>query len=473
MSLFIIRFLQNLATKASIKSTTEEIKARRSDLRCSVELAGKERVVSEILLPVMYNPNTKANIREVLLSHAVDARLEGVGCPESPSRRWIEICSDLGAKDFDLLDGEDGNRFNAEFGNVRFRFPIGHEGMALMTVVLKLMLEHGYSVFGPCFGFKSARQIEILFNGFDNHKCNEFILHLCRPAITDKFISEYIRLCPVGTEATLAGLIVWLTEVDIIDNNEGVDNTDIHFCSHKYLAIDLFTAYACFVRGTREGKHSLYTVGRKMLLPFLGVLGHYVYFKGIIRDIYEYEYRCKPEVRRLYKSTLTMGDKADNKQGYDFKMEEVVANMKQIGIGGNSKEAYDFAAVLADKSRGTRSAVFNQAGKRVPRDYNIPRSKNSLDLSLEACRLVCDILPSFRNGSSFCCKTIDGKGVLKYNVESSSQQQRTDVLALLLRGKLNLEEYVNFGFKVNPTVIKLSAQLTEYLQEDAFENSLI
>ena len=119
----------------------------------------------------------------------------------------------------------------------------------------------------------------------------------------------------------------------------------------------IFTpAYACFVRGTREGNHSLYTVGRKMLLPFLGVLGHYVYYKGIIRDICEYEYRCKPDVRRLYKSTLSMGDKADNKQGYDFKMEEVVANMKQIGIGGNSKEACEFAAVLADKSRGTSSA---------------------------------------------------------------------------------------------------------------------
>lgn len=101
-----------------------------------------------------------------------DARLEGVGSPESPSRPWIEICVDLGAKDFDLLDGEDGNRFNAEFGNVRFQFPIGHEGMALITVVLKLMLEHGYGVFSPCFEFKSARQIDILCNGVDNHKCN-------------------------------------------------------------------------------------------------------------------------------------------------------------------------------------------------------------------------------------------------------------------------------------------------------------
>ena len=41
-----------------------------------------------------------------------------------------------------------------------------------------------------------------------------------RPVITDKFISEYIRLYPVGTEPTLEGLFVWLNEVDVIDSNE-------------------------------------------------------------------------------------------------------------------------------------------------------------------------------------------------------------------------------------------------------------
>jgi hypothetical protein len=153
-------------------------------------MAGKERVLSEVWLPVLKNSNTRANIDAVLFSLAVDARLEGF-C-EEPQRCWMEVCSDLGAEDFELFDGKDGIRATAKYGNFRFRFPIGHEGMALMAVVLKLLLEHGYDVLGPCYNFNSPRQKEILFDGFDNHKCNEFILDLCRPVITDKFIEEYM-----------------------------------------------------------------------------------------------------------------------------------------------------------------------------------------------------------------------------------------------------------------------------------------
>ena len=53
----------------------------------------------------------------------------------------------IGVIHFDLFNEE-------EFHNIRFRFLIIHEHMCLMYVILKLLLEHGYDVFAPSYGFK-------------------------------------------------------------------------------------------------------------------------------------------------------------------------------------------------------------------------------------------------------------------------------------------------------------------------------
>ena len=51
----------------------------------------------------------------------------------------------------------------------------------------------------------------------------------------------------------------------------------------------------------------MYNGGRKMLLPFLGKAGKYPYFKCIIRDMIEMEYRVKDAYRVFWKKHFTFG----------------------------------------------------------------------------------------------------------------------------------------------------------------------
>ena len=168
-------------------------------------------------------------------------------------RSWFDVCSDLGAIYFDLLYDKSNN-----LDKIRFRFPIGHEEMCLMYAILKLLLEHGYDVYAVIYGFSSPRQIDILFDGFDTHKCNEFILQICRPAMIDKFINEYIDTLDVQSNPQFSGFQEWLN----------IERNNNHFNSHKYLAIDALTAYSCSMKGVRMGNYTLYCIGRKKYYPF-------------------------------------------------------------------------------------------------------------------------------------------------------------------------------------------------------------
>ena len=62
-----------------------------------------------------------------------------------------------------------------------------------------------------------------------------------------------------------------------------------------------------------------------MLLPFLGKAGKYPYFKCIIRDIIEMEYRVKDAYRVFWKKHFTFGVEDGACQPLDMLMEENVA----------------------------------------------------------------------------------------------------------------------------------------------------
>ena len=69
----------------------------RTDEREDIEKSGIRRVVVETVLPLLLNPNTRSNIKAILNQCALDA---GVGT----TRKWINVCADLGAIDFSIID---------------------------------------------------------------------------------------------------------------------------------------------------------------------------------------------------------------------------------------------------------------------------------------------------------------------------------------------------------------------------------
>ena len=106
-----------------------------------------------------------------------------------------------------------------------------------------------------------------------------------------------------------------------------------------------------------------------MLLPFFAIFNKHPYFKAAIRDIWEMEYRVKPEYRRHRKKYFSFGVEQGACQGLDLIMEEQVANMIATTVK-RSESGPVVASMMVESSRELRNAFLKQGGKNPMRELN-------------------------------------------------------------------------------------------------------
>lgn len=329
----------------------------------------------------------------------------------------------------------DENRFDSIFGNLRHVLSTGHEMMAYMKMILKLMLDHGYDVLAPAYNFRSPKAIQTLFQGADTHRSIEFILEVARPVLTDELIHQ------------------WRRERNQIDCTDNADDfykwsrercaIDVHFKSHWNLVIRLLGAFDLVIKGIRNNKKYVYNAGRKFLIPFMGTLGHYTYYKAVLRDMYEYDCACTKEVRDECSQHFSTGSGTNNKQGYDFEMEQTVRRLKTNNTV-DTPLGFQIAAIMTNQGSAYRETYYGESGHQMPRT-DCQRSKTILVKTLATARKIitdCEIFIPNEKATSTNVVQIAG-------TKDSYLDEGTDITSLEATGLASLKRSVDTAFVEN------------------------
>jgi hypothetical protein len=85
-----------------------------------------------------------------------------------------------------------------------------------------------------------------------------FILYNSRPSTTDCLINTWPDTDPADK-----------TDIDALEAYLFSDSNDINFNNHVELSINIFTAYACMIKGQRLNQIDMYNAGRKYLYSTL------------------------------------------------------------------------------------------------------------------------------------------------------------------------------------------------------------
>ena len=107
-----------------------------------------------------------------------------------------------------------------------------------------------------------------------------------------------------------------------------------------------------------------------MLLPYLGVLGRFTYFKAGIRDIWEIEYRVKDAYRVHRKKHFAFGIEKGACQGLDLLMEDQVAGLCAVDVRKSETGPAVVASMLVETVPALLKTFNDQAGKIPPRLLN-------------------------------------------------------------------------------------------------------
>lgn len=143
-----------------------------------------------------------------------------------------------------------------------------------------------------------------------SHKTYDHFISICREVLTDSIIAAWIADGGNAYDADPEQrLLEWM--------HDDTARSDKHFSNIVWLLDNLFPSYSVYTKGIRNNKQAVYNGGRKMLLPFWGVLGRFPYFKAAIRDIWEMEYRVSDIYRRYRKKHFTFGVEHGACQGLD------------------------------------------------------------------------------------------------------------------------------------------------------------
>lgn len=332
------------------------------------EAASDYSIILEALYPKHYNPSGHANITRIFDLLGFDASVEGF--VENALFPWREFTSDLGAVYLHLLDS---NREASKYGNLRFRHPVGHEYFLVNHVVMKILWEMGFDCVAKCYGFTSPKQIAFFMLGTLSHKTYVFI-SICREVLTDCMIDAWIA---EGGDVNVSDpeyrFQEWM--------HDDVASSDKHFSNIVWLLDNLFPAYSTYTKGIRNNKQPVYNGGRKMLLPFWGLLGKFPYFKGAIRDIWEMEYRVQDIYRIHRKKHFTFGVEVGACQGLCLLMEEQVAALGAVGV--RKSESGPLVATLLVEVVPDLLKTYNEQAAKKPR-----RTLNEVMHISDICTLI-------------------------------------------------------------------------------------
>jgi hypothetical protein len=347
--------ISSAAIQSTVINSNIDVKQKYNSFRGT-----QTEIQIETLFPMSYNPSGHANIKAIYDILGCTGGVEGFVVDGPNLAPWREISMDLGAAWLDLLDE---NREKSKYSNLRFRFPSGHEGFCINHTVMKLLWEIGLDCLACCYGFTSPQQISFFMLGTLSHKTYDFIC-ICREVLTDWMIAAWIK--SIGNindilEDPELRFQQWMHDEDA--------KSDLHFSNIVFLLDNIFPAYSIFTKGIRRCKQPVYNGGRKLLLPFLGKIGKYPYFKGIIRDIIELEYRVKDAYRIFRKEHFTFGIEDGACQSLDMIMEEKVAAHNATTVR-KSEIGTKVAALCVESNPKMRETFLKQSGKPPIRVLN-------------------------------------------------------------------------------------------------------
>ena len=313
-------------------------------------------IILEALYPKHYNPSGHANISMIFDLLGAEASVEGFTL--TALYPWREFTCDLGAVYLHLIDS---NRDTSKYGNLRYRHPVGHEYFLVNHVVMKILWEMGFDCFAKCYGFTSPKQIAFFMLGTLSHKTYDFI-SICREVLTDCMVDAWIA---DGGDVNVSDpekrFQEWM--------HDDLAKSDKHFSNIVWLLDNVFPAYSTYTKGIRNNKQAVYNGGRKLLLPFWGLLGKFPYFKGAIRDIWEMEYRVQDTYRIYRKKHFTFGVEEGACQGLCLLMEEQVAALGAVGV--RKSESGPLVATMMVETVPDLMKTYNeQAGKKPRRPLN-------------------------------------------------------------------------------------------------------
>lgn len=344
-------------------------------------------------------------------------RLVGFVPHDQTMRHWTYYVCDLGANCFRLIDK---NRKGSKFAAFRYVLSSGHERISLTKVLLKVMLDHGYDIFAPAFQFKTLKASMVLFRGINLHKCSEFILEVCRPVVIDELIRKWVLQAKPTNVNDAHALLRWVAA-------NGKD--DLHFDSHAFVAVDLFSACSSYLKGLRHNIETIAHAGKKQLLPLAAVLYHLDYWKAILRDFLEYQHRAHEVVRLERKKDFTVGCLETNKDGMDFIAENTIKDAKKFNF---TDGPYGFlvASIMNNVARPFYKLLFREATKKEPQ-YNRQRAPTKLDETRRACQQVIQ-----KCGSLFSVG-LNHQNAMTIN-EAEEMMIGTDARALSMQGSCDL-----------------------------------
>lgn len=363
-------------------------------------------------------------------------RLVGFVPPYEVQRQWVYYESDQGANCYALIDK---NRKGSKFAAFRYVMSAGHERISLTKALLKVMLDHGYDIFAPAYSFCTLKASMHLFRGCDLHKCSEFILDVCRPAVTDELIRKWV-LQAAPADVNAKSLLQWVAVNGKLD---------LHFDSHAFVALDLLSAYSCYLKGQRHNVETIAYAGKKLLLPLLGVLYHLDYWKAILRDFLEYQHRAHELVRLERKKDYTIGCLETNKDGIDFLAENTIKDAKKFNF---SDGAYGFlvASIMTNVARPFYELLFREGDKKEPR-YNRQRSPTKLDETRRACQKVVQQCAGLFS-------VVENRASAMTINEAEEIIDGTDARSLFKQGSMDCTDYYRSRCTTLPTRLKLRTQ---------------
>ena len=301
-------------------------------------------------LPVMlYNPGKAANQLAILKDLLSYAGVQGfTRLNETPSRKWVLICSDLGAA---LTEAD----MPACVHSVA---ALGHEEQTYFNCLASLVYVSTFNDLAALTPHSRSEAAKTAFKeNWENHKTFQIITLLGRVVarvLAIEFVIAHKRR-PTSEE-----FVAWLKS---------------HPHDQKFtLFADLYVLNAipnllAFRTGLRSNNPRRISAARKRLAPLLAARGHRKYAPAIVRDTVVTEYQCTDEVRAVLEFFRTWRG-----QGHDFKLEEHNSKLK-ANLGQDSARGWRAASVITNCGQDIFNKAFSCLGLPKAFEESPPESR--------------------------------------------------------------------------------------------------
>ena len=371
--------------------------------------------VERTLLPSLFtNPNTRKSIKEILKAWGEWGNLAGFCQTTGPHavsapdiRQFLMYVSDLGANDLDIIDNPDSVD-GENYGNFIYILGVFHECKMWVELVMDLFFSIGGGDLAFYHTYMSEKSQGYLRRCGDLHKANDFLRHVCKPALFAAFLREYIRYRQ-QSDSSFDGKGLVFGDATMTAWGESVLNdascVDLKFKNRLFFLLRVLPAYELIKKGTRTGDIAAYHAGRRFLLPFTFALGKVQYGPTISRDMLQY-FRAPEAIRREFNIIFGLYD-----EGINGKVEESNSRQKGFTISA-TKTGIQAGALLVHSSDSLREVQLNLSEREPSKNHTVDhRTPTDLETDIRKCinyLLTKKVFERAAAGTSTASETFNG-----------------------------------------------------------------